>query len=179
MIKNKKEILIVILVFLFMGCGSVQIKSEDGSFRNDLRAEYYEKHSYKELYSATPYRLENVFVNVIIDEALRLGVIATYQYSSAGCSYYEKLNKYGMSPGLDEDTLWVMFRQMYKLDDRMGIDITLRETIQTKGNVQGTYIEYYTYQEVSLNEKGEFIIRQNVPKREAKEKEAKWINRFK
>ena len=45
-IKPMKKYLIIILTLLFAGCSSIPIKSNNGSFKNSLKSEYYKKDNY-------------------------------------------------------------------------------------------------------------------------------------
>lgn len=171
-----KKYLIVILVFLFVGCSSVQIKSDDGSFRNDLKSEYYEKGNYKNFVFANEPTLDPLF-NVNIDEVVRSGLIAMY-LSDVYYVAYIKLNKHGMIPNLNDDKLLVIFRRIYTSVSGMGFEIKIKEIIQAREQSQGMINYFVNYQEMFLDKKGKLIVRENVPKREAKEKETKWVNRF-
>lgn len=172
-----KRYLVVVLMFLFVGCSSIQIKSDDGSFRNDLKSEYYEKANYKCLFIADAYSWD-ILTDVNIDEIIQHGLKSTYFLQCFGARY-TRLNKSGVDPGLDEDKLYIHFRRIYKFADGIGVKIVISETIQTKDHSWGLINHFVNYQEIFLNKKGQIVARENVPKKEAMKKEDKWLNRFK
>jgi len=168
--KSRLVLLMVGVVFLITGCSAIQIKSDSGSFRRSLKSEYYEKANYKELLIGYTY-VEGMLNNVDIDEVIDHGLVAVYCSHSIGAKY-SKLNEYGMKPGLDKDKLEIYFRQIYESTKGRGYEITIRE------RMQGTILKFVTYQEIHSNKKGDYVIRCNVPKREAIQKEEEWENRL-
>ncbi|RZB34571.1 MAG: hypothetical protein SRB1_00339 [Desulfobacteraceae bacterium Eth-SRB1] len=159
-----KKYLIVILTLLFVGCSSIPIKSDNGSFRNSLKSKYYKKADYIE-YSKPSREMLN---NVDIDEVVRRGLRTAY-LSNIGMVIYIRLNKDGLRPSINDDKLWVFFNRIYADGKIKGFKITICEELPGK-----KCFNFVTYQEIFINKKGEFIIRENISKKEATRKRVKW-----
>jgi len=189
-IKPMKKYLIIILTLLFVGCSSIPIKSDNGSFRNSLKSEYYKKDNYildtlsgsqvagdiigifafgLPLGSIAEYsKPRKMMNNVDIDEVIQHGRIAAYLLNIHAIRYI-KLNKDGLRPNKDDDKLMVFFYRIYVDGQTRGFKIIIREEIVDK-----KFFNFITYQEISINKKGEFIIRENVSEKEAERKRIKW-----
>ena len=158
-----KKYLIIIFIVLFTGCSSIPIKSDNnGSFRSSLKPEYYKKGNYVGLSGLPQQQMLN---NVDIDEVIRHGIITVYLLNLYVHSYI-RLDEDGLRPLMGADKLYIIFYRIY--DGRVkGLKITIWEELGNK------VFSFVTYQEVSKNEKGEFVIR-NISKKEATRKRIKY-----
>jgi len=187
-----KKYLIVILpfLFMFMGCSPVpMIKSDNGSFRNSLKSQCYEKDDYildtfsgnqaagdvlgilmlglpigSIVEGSKPQQMLN---NVDIDEVIQRGRITAYLLNIYSIRYI-KSNKDGLKPTIDDDKIWVSFQRIYVDNKTRGFEITIYEEFGIK------CYAFVTYQEVTMNKEGEYIIRENISKEEATRKRIKW-----
>ena len=161
-IKSMKKYLIIMLTLSFVGCSSIPIKSDNGSFRSSLKPEYYKKGDYVGLSGLPKQQMLN---HVDIDEVIRHGIITVYLLNLYVHSYI-RLDEDGLRPLMGADKLYIIFYRIY--DGRVkGLKITIWEELGNK------VFSFVTYQEVSKNEKGKFVIR-NVSKEEATRKRVKW-----
>lgn len=185
-----KKYLIIILTLLFVGCSSIPIKSDNGSFRNSLKSEYYKKDNYildtfsgsqvagdmigilalgLPLGSIAEYsKPRKMMNNVDIDEVIQHGRITAYHLNIHAIRYI-RLNKDDLRPNMDDDKLMVFFYRIYVDGKTKGFKIIIQEELVGK-----KFFNFITYQEVSINKKGEFIIRENVSEKEAERKRIKW-----
>lgn len=184
-----KKYLIVILTLLFVGCSSIPIKSNNGSFRNSLKSEYYKKDNYildtfsgsqvagdmigifalgLPLGSIAEYsKPRQMLNNVDIDEVIQHGRTTAYLLNIHAIRYI-RLNKDELRPNKDDDKLMVFFYRIYVNDKTKGFKIIIQEELAGK-----KFFNFITYQEVSVNKEGEFIIRENIPEKEATRKRVK------
>ena len=189
-IKPMKKYLIIILTFLFVGCGSIPIKSDNGSFRNSLKSEYYKKDNYiLDTFSGSQVAGDMIGIfafglpvgsiaecskprqmlnNVDIDEVIQDGRITAYLLNIHAIRYI-RLNKDGLRPNMDDDKLMVLFYRIYVDGKTRGFKIVIIEELAGK-----KFFSFITYQEISINKKGKFIIRENISEKEAIRKRIKW-----
>lgn len=160
-----KKYLSTILIFLVIGCGSIPIKSDNGSFRNSLKSKYYEKGNYLK-YDRAPHA-DQILTNVDIDEVIQQGRIVAYLLN-VHVIIYVRLNKDGLRPTMDEDKLRVLFYRIYIDDKTKGFKIVILEDSGRE------HFCFDTYQEIFVNEKGEYVICENIPEKEARRKRIKW-----
>ena len=185
-----KKYLIIILTLLFVGCSSIPIKSNNGSFRNSLKSEYYKKDNYiLDTFSGSQVAGDMIGIfalglplgsiaecskprqmlnNVDIDEVIQRGRIAAYLLNIHAIRYI-RLNKDELRPNKDDDKLMVFFYRIYVDGKIKGFKIIIQEELVGK-----KFFNFITYQEISMNKKGEFIIRENISKKEATRKRIKW-----
>ena len=185
-----KKYLIIILTLLFVGCSSIPIKSNNGSFRNSLKSEYYKKDNYiLDTFSGSQVAGDMIGIfalglplgsiaecskprqmlnNVDIDEVIQRGRIAAYLLNIHAIRYI-RLNKDELRPNKDDDKLMVFFYRIYVDGKIKGFKIIIQEELVGK-----KFFNFITYQEISMNKKGEFIIRENISKKEATRKRVKW-----
>ena len=150
------------LTLLFVGCSSIPIKSENGSFRNSLKPEYYKKGDYKRV----P-RYDQKLTNVDVDEIIQQGRIIAYH--STDCFVgYEKLTKEGRRPIMGDDEIRVGIYRLYVDNKTKGFIILIF------GDFGNEYHTFITHQEVTLNKEGKYIIRENIPEKEVTRKRIKW-----
>ena len=160
-----KKYLSIILIFLVIGCGSTPIRSDNGSFRNSLKSKYYKKGNYIKYDKAS--HADQVLTNVDIDEVIQQGRIVAYLLN-VHVIIYVRLNKEDLRPSIDEDKLWVLFYRIYIDGKTKGFKIVILEDSNRK------HFCFDTYQEISVNEKGEYVICENIPEEEARRKRIKW-----
>lgn len=185
-----KKYLIIILSLLFVGCSSISIKSNNGSFKNCIKSEYYKKDNYiLDTFSGSQVAGDMIGIfalglplgsiaecskprqmlnNVDIDEVIQHGRTTAYLLNIHAIRYI-RLNKDELRPNKDDDKLMVFFYRIYVDGQTKGFKIIIQEELAGK-----KFFNFITYQEVSVNKEGEFIIRENIPEKEATRKRVKW-----
>lgn len=106
--------------------------------------------------------------NVDVDEVIQNGRITAYLLNIHAIRYI-RLNKDELRPNKDDDKLMVFFYRIYVDDKTKGFKIIIQEELADK-----KFFNFITYQEISINKKGKFIVRENVSEKEAVRKRIKW-----